>query len=200
LSGVLSGLDPNKVKKVTIELVYFNIVQTGDSNCAKCAENKEWGNFVPPANHSLGGYSNPVLNGGNFGREWTWISTSDKQCNDGGGNGGDAGGGHNGAGKAGCATCGAAANTGNGTPPVPNSNGGAIGPDKIANPGPIIIDPGGGIPKGNSFSLPIAVPGGSSLSCCGDKIKICIRYTWWDFCCHACDVIKCYEIERKPVK
>lgn len=196
LSGVLNGLDPNKVKKVTIELVYFNIIQTGDSNCAKCAENKEWGNFVPPASHSLSGFANPVLTGGNFGREWTWLSTSDKQCND----GGDGGGGHNEAGKAGCINCATVATPGNRTPPTPDSNGGALGTDKITNPGPVIIDPGPGIPKGNSFSLPIAVPGGPSLSCCGDKIKICIRYTWWDFCCHACDVIKCYEIERKPVK
>ncbi|HMU71951.1 MAG TPA: hypothetical protein PKD93_04395, partial [Ferruginibacter sp.] len=29
LSGVLSGLNPNNVKKITIELIYFNITQTG---------------------------------------------------------------------------------------------------------------------------------------------------------------------------
>ena len=185
LSGVLSGLDPNKVKKVTIELVYFNITQTGDSNCAKCAGNKEWGNFTPPANHSLGGFSNPVLIGGNFGREWTWVSTMDKACGD-AGNGGGVG--HENGKVAGCVTCGTASN------PINNNNNN----EKNANGAPIIIDPGGGVPKANSFSLPIAVPPGPSLSCCGDKIKICIRYTWWDFCCHACDVIKCYEIERKP--
>jgi hypothetical protein len=185
LSGTLSGLDPNKVKKVTIELVYFNITQTGDSNCAKCAQNKEWGNFVPPASHSLNGFGNPVLNGGNFGREWTWLSTIDKVCNDGGN-----GGGHDNGKVPGCATCGTTAN------PVSNNNNAknVTGePDKN-----IIIDPGGGIPKANGFSLPIAVPPGPALSCCGDKIKICIRYTWWDYCCHACDVIRCYEIERKP--
>jgi hypothetical protein len=184
LSGVLSGLDPNKVKKVTIELVYFNITQTGDSNCAKCAENKEWGNFIPPANQSLGGFSNPVLNGGNFGREWTWISTMDKACGD-AGNGGGVG--HDNGKAIGCATCGTVSN------PINNNNN-----NETANGVPVIIDPGGGIPKANSFSLPIAVPPGPSLSCCGDKIKICIRYTWWDFCCHACDVIRCYELERKP--
>ena len=187
LSGTLTGLDPNKVKKVTIELVYFNITQTGDSNCAKCAENKEWGNFIPPANHSLNGFSNPVLNGGNFGREWAWMSTMDKACNDGG-----PGGGHDNGKVAGCATCGTAPN-----PTNNNNNNNAKNVTGEPNNN-IIIDPGGGIPKGNGFSLPIAVPPGPTLSCCGDKIKICIRYTWWDFCCHACDVIKCYEIERKP--
>jgi|GEM_PF-1237067 len=185
LSGILSGLDPNKVKKVTIELVYFNITQTGDSNCAKCAQNKEWGNFIPPASHSFGGFSNPVLNAGNFGRLWTWISKSEKVCND----GGTGDGGHNDGTKASCATC--------GSTPVPDNRNVAPDPNQKAN---IIIQPGPGIPKGNGFSLPIAIPGGPALSCCGDKIKICIRYTWWDFCCHACDVIKCYEIERKPIK
>ncbi len=191
LSGVLNGLDPNKVKKVTIELVYFNITQTGDSNCAKCAENKEWGNFVPPASHSLNGFGTPVLNGGNFGREWTWLSTLDKACNETGGGTGD-GGGHDNGKIAGCATCGSAANPTNNKntgPPDQNPNNNIIGPG---------TGPGTGLPKGNSFSLPIAVPPGPALSCCGDKIKICIRYTWWDYCCHACDVIRCYEIERKP--
>ena len=48
-----------------------------------------------------------------------------------------------------------------------------------------------------NFILPIAVPEMSTLSCCGDVIKICIRYTYYDFCCHACEVIKCYEIKRE---
>jgi hypothetical protein len=184
LSGTLSGLDPNKVKKITMELVYFNITQTGDSNCAKCAQNKEWGNFIPPASYSFNGFGNPVLNGGNFGRLWTWISTSEKVCND-----GTTGGGHNGENKLACDNC--------GTMPSPNNKN--IAPEQNQNAN-IIIQPGTGIPKGNGFSLPIALPPGSSLSCCGDKIQVCIRYTWWDFCCHACDVIKCYEIERKPAK
>ncbi len=194
LSGALSGLNPGVVKKVTIELVYFNIEQTGDSNCVKCAENKEWGNFIKPGNAAFAGYSPGILNGINFGREWTWTTTIQKEC-DGHGNGGGNGGDGHGAGTAGnanpamgnCSTCGTAAG------PVRDNNAA-----KVTNTGPIIVDPNPNpIPKANSFSLPIAVPPGSSLKCCGDKIKVCIRYTIWDFCCHACDVIKCYEIERK---
>jgi hypothetical protein len=180
LSGLLNGLDPNKIKKVTIELVYFNIIQTGDSNCAKCAENKQWGNFIPPATSTFTGFSPPVLNGASFGREWTWISTIQKNCNETGGGG--TGTGHD-QGKVACATC----------------PGGEINiPTNDQNAKTTIIQPTNPAVPQNSFSLPIATPPSSALSCCGDKIKICIRFTWWDFCCHACDVIKCYEIERKP--
>ncbi len=176
LSGMLSGLDPNKVKKLTIELVYFNMIQTGDKECAKCATNKEWGNFVPPATTGFTGFGSGILNGSNFGRVWTWNSNVQKNCDDhsgGTGNTGDFG------------------NTGN------TGNPGNPGTGKMQQPdNAIIILPP--VIKQNTFSLPIAVPPGNSLSCCGDKIKICIRFTWWDFCCHACDIIKCYEIERKP--
>jgi len=198
LSGVLNGLNPATVKKITIELVYFNIVQTGDSNCVKCAENKEWGNFIKPSSSAFTGFGTGLLNGINFGREWTWLSTVQKDC-DNHGNGGDGhgnGGVDNGnpnAGLANCTTCGTA--TAVTSPPGDPRNNAA----KVANPG-IIIDPNPNpnpTPKANSFSLPIAVPPGSSLKCCGDKIRVCIRFTIWDFCCHACDVIKCYEIERK---
>ena len=193
LSGVLSGLNPNTVKKITIELIYFNITQTGDSNCAKCAENREWGNFIKPGSSVFTGFGTGVLNGVNFGREWTWLSTVQKEC-DTHGTGGEGHGG-NGTGLPGlnkdCATCGNNARTE--PPPPPDQAGNAA---KIAVTGPIVINPQP-VPKANRFSLPIAVPPGSSLNCCGDRIKICIRYTIWDFCCHACDVIKCYEIERK---
>lgn len=198
LSGILNGLNPNVVKKITVELVYFNIEQTGDSNCVKCAENKEWGNFIKPSSSAFTGFGTGLLNGINFGREWTWLSTVQKDC-DGHGNGGD-GHGDNGNpnGLEKCTTCGTTA-----APPPPppgdpknnaarvtNTGQGIIGiPNPDPNPNPT--------PKANSFSLPIAVPPGSSLKCCGDKIKVCIRYTIWDFCCHACDVIKCYVIERK---
>jgi hypothetical protein len=184
LSGLLNGVDPNKIKKLTIELVYFNIDQTGDSNCAKCAQNREWGNFVPPATSSFTGFGSPVLNGGSFGREWTWISSVQKNCGDVNGGGDGTGVGHD-QGKM-CSTCPGGVST---TPVDPNLAKTAV----IIQPPP----PPPGV-KQNSFSLPIAVPPGSTLSCCGDKIKVCIRFTWWDFCCHACDVIKCYEIERKP--
>ena len=198
LSGVLNGLNPAVVKKITIELVYFNIIQTGDSNCVKCAENKEWGNFIKPSSSAFTGFGTGLLNGINFGREWTWLSTVQKDCDNhgNGGNGHGNGGVDNGnpnAGLANCTTCGTA--TAATSPPGDPRNNAA----KVANPG-IIIDPNPNpnpTPKANSFSLPIAVPPGSSLKCCGDKIRVCIRFTIWDFCCHACDVIKCYEIERK---
>ena len=170
-----------------MELVYYDIVQTGDSNCVKCAENKEWGNFIKPGSSYFSGYNPGVLNGVNFGREWTWLTTVQKECdNHGGGTGGGVDNGNPGV-K--CATC--------GTGVAPDSK--EIENTKIANTGTgpiIIINPNPGI-KLNTFSLPIAVPPGSSLKCCGDKIKVCIRYTIWDFCCHACDIVKCYEIERK---
>jgi hypothetical protein len=187
LSGTLSGLNPNTVKKVTMELIYFNIQQTKDSNCVKCAENKEWGNFIKPGSAAFTGYGPGMLNGVNFGRLWSWVSTVQKDC-DGHGTGGGTGNGSDNPGNPNekCTTCG-------------NNNGVPVDPRgqqaKIANTGPIIIPPP--IPKANSFSLPIAVPPGSSLNCCGDKITVCIRYTFWDFCCHACEVIKCYVIERK---
>ena len=189
LSGVLTGLNPAAIKKITMELVYFNIEQTGDSNCVKCAENREWGNFIKPASSYFSGYNPGLLNGVNFGREWTWLTTVQKECGGHADNGGGANNGNNnGGGVPKCATC--------GTGPVPAP--GNIDA-KISNTGPVIIvDPNlNPVPKLNTFALPIAVPPGSSLKCCGDKIKICIRYTIWDFCCHACDIIKCYEIERK---
>lgn len=184
ISGFLNGLNANNVKKVTIELVYFNIEQTGDSNCVKCAENKEWGNFIKPASSAFIGFGTGLLNGINFGREWTWLSNVKKDC-DGHGTGGT-GEPSNPTEK--CTTCGT-----NNTELVPAEE--PPGKARAINTGPIIVHPS--IPKGNSFSLPIAVPPGSSLKCCGDKITVCIRYTLWDFCCHACDVIKCYTIERK---
>ena len=187
LSGVLTGLNPATIKKITMELVYFNIEQTGDSNCVKCADNREWGNFIKPASSYFPGYNPGLLNGVNFGREWTWLTKLQKECGSIGDQGGGTGNGNNGGGgMPKCATC--------GTGPVTNPENADA---KIANTGPVIIIDPNPNPKLNSFSLPIAVPPGSSLKCCGDKIKICIRYTVWDFCCHACDIIKCYEIERR---
>jgi hypothetical protein len=182
ISGVFNGLNSTLVKKVTAELIYFNDIQTGDSNCAKCAVNKEWGNFVPPATSSLTGFSSPLLNGSNFGREWTWNSTTDKACDTTGGGGG------------GCINCGSDAQKTKSSQTTSGNQSANIPTGKTISPAESI---GTGTPNPNGFSLPIAVPGGSTLSCCGDKIQVCIRYTWWDFCCHACDVVKCYTIERK---
>ena len=174
LSGTLSGLDAANNAKVTIELVALNIKQTGDKECAKCSENKEWGNFIPPATASFTGFAPPVLNGGNFGREWTWVSQGVQACTDAAGNGGP------GSIKSSCAGCSVPAGKASGSTSVKSGA------------------PGAGTGS-NTFSLPISLPAGSSLSCCSDEVTICIRYTWWDACCHACDMIKCYVLQRKPV-
>ncbi|MBK8611383.1 MAG: hypothetical protein IPL84_15950 [Chitinophagaceae bacterium] len=189
LSGILSGLDPNVVKKVTMELVYYNIEQTGDENCVQCAENKEWGNFIKPASHYFSNYNQGILNGINFGREWTWLSKVKKEC-DNHGNGG-VGDGHSGPLNTKCTTCGTTTSLN----PSENQNNTFSQVGFSTSLTPIIIQPP--FPRVNTFSLPIAVPPGSSLKCCSDKIKVCIRYTIWDFCCKACDIVKCYEIDRK---
>jgi len=191
LIGSFSGLNPNQVKKITAEIIYFNITQTKDTNCAKCVfDSKNYGNFYPPGS-ALPGYTGPVFNKPDYTRLVTWNSTIIKDC--GGLPHDDGGGVDNGGG---------------------NNNG--------LNPktGPVRLDPTParlstnmtierqkvGVPDNNNplpvpqlpnFILPIAVPEMNSLSCCGDVIKICIRYTYYDFCCHACEVIKCYEIKRE---
>jgi hypothetical protein len=180
LIGSLTGLNPNLIKKVTAEIIYFNITQTKDTNCAKCVfDSKSYGDFYPPAS-GLPGYTGPVFNKPDYSRLVTWNSTIIKECG-GQPHGGDG--------------------TGHGDP-VNNKTMGVerqtpkrdFG-DKIAvipdnnNPQPPLPLP--------NFILPIAVPEMSTLSCCGDVIKICIRYTYYDFCCHACEVIKCYEIKRE---
>ncbi len=180
ITGTLSGLDPNVVKKVTMELVYFNIKQTGDQECAKCAENPQWGNFIPPNGSALSGFANPVLNGSAFGREWTWISSVNKDCS---GNVGHDNNGNGGVKKE--------------AAPCSNCPGGSSVANQTNAAAAVVVVPPGQIKK-NSFSLPIALPPASSLACCSDVIMVCIRYTWWDFCCHACDIVKCYRIERKP--
>ena len=185
LVGSFSGLNPNLVKKVTAEIIYFNITQTKDTNCAKCVfDSKNYGNFYPPGS-ALPGYTGPVFNKPDYTRLVTWNSTVIKDCgglphDDGGGV--DNGGGNN------------------------NGLNEKTGPIRL-DPTPARISANKvGIPDNNNpvpapllpnFILPIAVPEMNSLSCCGDVIKICIRYTYYDFCCHACEVIKCYEIKRE---
>ncbi len=180
LTGLFSGLNPNQVKKVTAEIIYFNITQTKDTNCAKCVfDSKYYGNFYPPAS-ALPGYTGPVFNKPDYTRLITWNSTIIKDC---GGQPHDNGGGVD-----------------NGNPAdvkalsidrqTPKRDfGEKMAVPIIGNPLPV--------PQQPTFILPIAVPEMNSLSCCGDVIKICIRYTFYDFCCHACEVIKCYEIKRE---
>jgi hypothetical protein len=185
LVGSFSGLNPSLVKKITAEIIYFNITQTKDTNCAKCVfDSKNYGNFYPPGS-ALPGYTGPVFNKPDYTRLVTWNSTVIKDC---GGLPHDDGGGVD--------------------------NGGGNNKGLNEKTGPIRLDPTParistnkiGIPDNNNpvpapllpnFILPIAVPEMNSLSCCGDVIKICIRYTYYDFCCHACEVIKCYVIKRE---
>ena len=191
LIGSFSGLNPNQVKKITAEIIYFNITQTKDTNCAKCVfDSKNYGNFYPPGS-ALPGYTGPVFNKPDYTRLLTWNSTVIKDC---GGLPHDDGGG------------------------VDNGGGNNNGLNQKT--GPVRLDPTParlstnmtierqkvGVPDNNNpvpapllpnFILPIAVPEMNSLSCCGDIIKICIRYTYYDFCCHACEVIKCYQIKRE---
>lgn len=181
LIGSFSGLNPNLVKKVTVEIIYFNITQTKDTNCAKCVfDSKNYGNFYPPAS-SLPGYTGPVFNKPDYSRLVTWNSTIIKDC---GGQPHDDGGGVDNGDPAHNKALGIERQT----PKRDFGDKVAVIPDNN-NPQPPLPLP--------NFILPIAVPEMSTLSCCGDIIKICIRYTYYDFCCHACEVIKCYEIKRE---
>ena len=182
LIGSFSGLNPNLVKKVTAEIIYFNITQTKDTNCAKCVfDSKNYGNFYPPAS-SLPGYTGPVFNKPDYSRLVTWNSTIIKDCggqpHDNGGGGVDNG----------DPTHNKALGIERQTPKRDFGEKVAVIPDNNNPPPPVLLP---------NFILPIAVPEMSTLSCCGDVIKICIRYTYYDFCCHACEVIKCYEIKEK---
>jgi hypothetical protein len=180
LVGSFSGLNPNQVKKVTAEIIYFNITQTKDTNCAKCVfDSKYYGNFYPPAS-ALPGYTGPVFNKPDYSRLVTWNSTIIKDC---GGQPHDNGGGVDNGNPADVK----ALSVDRQTPK--RDFGEKMAVPVIGNPQPAPLQP--------NFILPIAVPEMNSLSCCGDVIKICIRYTFYDFCCHACEVIKCYEIKRE---
>lgn len=177
LTGMFTGLNNNNIKKVTAEIIYFNIQQTKDKECAKCVfDSKQYGNFILPAS-PLSGYNGPVLNKPDYSRLITWNSTVIKDC--GGQPHGDGTGLPN-----------------DGKLPLsidrqtPKTDFG----DKTISPGNPPVGPIIGPPK---FGIPISVPDANSLSCCGDVIKICIRYTFYDFCCHTCEVIKCYEIKRE---
>jgi hypothetical protein len=186
LVGTFTGLNNNLIKKVTAEIIYFNIQQTKDTSCAKCVfDSKNYGNFYPPGS-ALPGYTGPVFNKPDYSRLVTWNSTIIKDC---GGQPHDGGG------------------VDNGDPTIKGSLFNVI-KDTVATGrqtprrdfGDKSIAPGNGIPPPPplpNFNLPIAVPEMNSLGCCGDVIKICIRYTFYDFCCHACEVIRCYTIKRE---
>jgi hypothetical protein len=177
LVGSFIGLNANLISKVTAEIIYFNITQTEDPNCAKCVyDSRYYGNFYPPAS-ALPGYTGPLFNRPDYTRLVTWNSTVFRDCGETTG-----GTGHDG-------DIDPAGSTGIREADVVNTNQAARkGSPVIAVPAPQLKPP--------HFILPIAVPEMNSLDCCGDKITICIRYTFYDFCCQACEVIKCYEITR----
>lgn len=189
LIGSFVGLNPNLVKKVTAEIIYFNITQTKDSNCAKCVfDSKNYGNFYPPGS-GLPNYTGPIFNKPDYTHLITWNSTVIKDC---GGNPHDDGGDHNG---------GVINGIRDDSPDVIGKKTDMSSAGLNTNPSnkQSGIIGGGNIPPPAlpSFILPIAVPEMNNLGCCGDIIKICIRYTFYDFCCHACELIKCYEIKRE---
>lgn len=174
LMGSFTGLNNNIIKKVTAEIIYFNVQQTKDTNCAKCVfDSKNYGNFYPPGS-SLPGYTGPVFNKPDYSRLITWNSTIIKDCGGQPNGGGDNGG---------------VGDPTNGRQ-TPKTDFG----DKSMVVGPANPPPPPSLP---TFNLPIAVPEMNSLSCCGDVIRICVRYTFYDFCCHACEVIKCYQVKRE---
>jgi hypothetical protein len=179
LVGSFTGLNASLIRKVTAEIIYFNITQTEDPNCAKCVyDSRYYGNFYPPAS-TLPGYTGPVFNRPDYSRLVTWNSTIFREC------------GQEGQGDG----------TGTGKGFYFPEAGMNIIPENQKDPSsrlPVPPQAGPVIPvaKPPHFILPIAVPEMNSLDCCGDKITICIRYTFYDFCCQACEVIKCYEINR----
>jgi len=40
----------------------------------------------------------------------------------------------------------------------------------------------------------VSVPKKSTLSCCDDTIKICVKYSFTDIDCKTCDTIICYKV------
>lgn len=46
------------------------------------------------------------------------------------------------------------------------------------------------------FDLNIGLPATSTLDCCNQYDKICIRYTFWDINCKACSIMVCYELYK----
>lgn len=136
LTGTFDGLNNNTIKKVTAEIISFDIQKINDSICSGCVfDSKNYGNFILPAS-AINGYTGPALNKADYSRLISWNSAITKTCGN-----------------------------------APNE--GSINP---------------------TFNLPIAVPNSNATKCF--NIKICIKFTYYDYCCKACEIIKCYEIIR----
>lgn len=50
--------------------------------------------------------------------------------------------------------------------------------------------------SGVSVALNLSLPPASSLSCCGDTLKLCIRFSFTDKNCNTCDTVICRKIIR----
>lgn len=50
---------------------------------------------------------------------------------------------------------------------------------------------------GQAINLQFTVPPFSTLSCCDDEIKFCIRYSFTNADCQTCSFVKCYSVTRK---
>ena len=53
---------------------------------------------------------------------------------------------------------------------------------------------------GQTITLNISAPPFSTLSCCDDEIKFCIRYSFTTADCQTCSYVKCYIVNRKHNK
>ncbi len=51
--------------------------------------------------------------------------------------------------------------------------------------------------NGTALNVSFTVPPFSSLSCCDDEIRFCIRYSFTDKECRTCSFVKCYSVKRK---
>jgi hypothetical protein len=151
LVGLLSGLSNSEISKVTAEIIFFNIEQTGDTACGKCSYgSQQYGNFLNSSSE-FSGFDDPVLNNPDYSRLITWLSTDSRSCDE------------------------------ESEPELQ---------ERFTTGG------GNSNEAENPFILPISVPESSSLSCCAENITVCVRYSFYDYCCGVCEVIKCYEINR----
>jgi hypothetical protein len=48
-----------------------------------------------------------------------------------------------------------------------------------------------------STTFTVSVPKKSSLSCCDDTIKVCVKYSFTDIDCKTCDTIICYKVVNR---
>ena len=85
--GCTERLNPNTVKKITIELIYFNITQSRRQAIGEMRREQGMGQFHQARQFGIHRFGTGVLNGVNFGREWTWLDTAKSDTHGTGGEG-----------------------------------------------------------------------------------------------------------------